>query len=205
MYNYMWLFFKHKALLLDTLKVSKFKWLRDWSDCMHINIAELFSQTVKDVEVDHSFEYTEIAFGADLYMIKEPIRIHMDLSKLDNEDYLAKGSITTTLTIPCDRCMDDVIKKVEADFVKEFRTNPHDEDEESHEYLRGSVLDLEKLVLDEVYMNVPMKVLCSEDCLGICKSCGKNLNHTACDCEDDNVDPRLAGLKDLFNDQFKEV
>jgi uncharacterized protein len=172
---------------------------------MHINIADLFSQTVKDVKVNHSFDYTEIAFGADLYQINEPLQIEMALTKLADDDYLAKGSIRTTLTIPCNRCMDDVIKNVEADFVKEFKTDPHDDEEELHEYLKGSVLDLEKLVLDEVYMNVPMKVLCSEDCLGICKSCGKNLNHTACDCEDDNVDPRLAGLKDLFNDQFKEV
>lgn len=172
---------------------------------MHVNIAELFSQTVKDVVVDHQFEYTEIAFGQDLYKIKEAIQVNMSLTKLENDDYLATGSITTTLTIPCNRCMDDVIKKVEANFTKEFKTDPHEDDEENHEYLVGSVLDLEKLVLDEVYMNVPMKVLCSEDCLGMCKSCGKNLNHTACDCEDDNVDPRLAGLKDLFNDQFKEV
>ena len=172
---------------------------------MHINIADLFSQTVTDVQVDHIFDFEEIAYGGELYTIKEPITVHMSLSKLESNDYLAEGSIETTLTIRCNRCMDDVIKKVEANFTKEFKTNPHEEEEEElQEYLRGAILDLEKLVLDEVYMNVPMKVLCNEDCLGICKSCGKNLNHTACDCEDDNIDPRLAGLKDLFNSQFKE-
>ena len=171
---------------------------------MHINIADLFSQTVTDVTVDHSFKYEEMAFGAEVYDIKEPITVHMSLIKLDKDDYLATGSIETTLTMPCNRCMDDVIKKVEADFTKEFKTNLHEDEEELQEYLRGVILDLEKLVLDEVYMNVPMKVLCNEGCLGICKSCGKNLNHTACDCEDDNIDPRLAGLKDLFNNQFKE-
>lgn len=171
---------------------------------MHINIAELFSQTVTDVQVDHSFDYEEMAFGGELYTIKEPITVHMALSKLGSDDYLAEGRVETTLTIPCNRCMDDVIKRVEADFTKEFKTNPHEDEDELQEYLSGAILDLEKLVLDEVYMNVPMKVLCNEDCLGICKSCGKNLNHTACDCEDDNIDPRLAGLKDLFNDQFNE-
>lgn len=167
---------------------------------MLINIADLFSQTVTDVAVDRTFDLKEIAFGTDAYLVKEPVEVHMSLSKLDINDYLAEGSIRTTLTIPCNRCMDDVIKEVKADFYKEFKTDIHSDDEETHEYLKGAVLNLEKLVLDEVYMNVPMKVLCKEDCLGICKSCGKNLNHTACDCEDDNVDPRLAGLKDLFKD-----
>lgn len=172
---------------------------------MLINIAELFSQTVTDVTVDHTFKYEEIAFGSDVYGIKSPICVHMALKKLDKDDYLATGSIVTTLTIPCNRCMEDVIEEVKADFTKEFKTIVYEDEEDFHEYLNGVILDLEKLVLDEVYMNIPMKVLCSDDCLGICKSCGKNLNHTACDCEDDNVDPRLAGLKDLFNNQFKEV
>ena len=167
---------------------------------MQINITELFSQTVTDVNVSHTFDYKELVYGTGTYTIVEPVKVSMDFSKLEDGDYLAQGNITATLTIPCDRCMDDVIQKVEAEFTKEFATDVHEPDEELHEYLDGAVLDLDKLVLDEVYMNVPMKVLCSEDCQGICKSCGKNLNHTACDCEDDNIDPRLAGLKDLFKE-----
>lgn len=169
---------------------------------MRINIAELFSQTTSDVVVERILELKELSFGGDKYSVMAPIQVIMDLKKLENDDYLANGTITTTLTIPCNRCMDNVINEVKTSFTKEFKTNPHEGDEEDHEYLSGAVLDLEKMVLDEVYMNVPMKVLCSEDCEGICKSCGINLNHASCDCEDDNIDPRLAGMKDLFN--FKE-
>ncbi len=188
----------HQGFELDTV-------FRGKGDDMHINLAELFSQTVSDVTVDRVLELKELSFGTDTYKVVEPIQVHLALNMMDTDEYLVRGSITTTLTIPCNRCMDDVINEVKADFTKEFKTSTVDDEDDMSEYLEGVVLNLEKLVLDEVYMNVPMKVLCNEDCRGICKSCGKNLNHTACDCEDDNVDPRLAGLKDLFSNQFKEV
>lgn len=170
---------------------------------MYINITELFSQTVNDVQVDRQLPYEEVAFGGELYSIKDPISVSMSLKKLDDHDYLAKGTIKTTLVIPCNRCTVDVRYTIETDFEKDLEIGS--DSEETGEYLEDSKLNLEKMVLDEVYMHIPMKVLCKEDCLGICKSCGQNLNEAACDCEDDNVDPRLAGLKELFNDRFKEV
>jgi uncharacterized protein len=46
-----------------------------------------------------------------------------------------------------------------------------------------------------------MKPLCSEDCKGICPQCGQDLNEGECDCEIETVDPRLAKLKEFYNDQ----
>ena len=44
----------------------------------------------------------------------------------------------------------------------------------------------------------------NEDCAGICKKCGKNLNHGTCDCEKTEPDPRMAVIQDVFKN-FKEV
>ena len=49
-----------------------------------------------------------------------------------------------------------------------------------------------------------MKVLCSEDCKGICNVCGQNLNEGTCDCEDTGLDPRMSVIRDVFKN-FKEV
>lgn len=172
---------------------------------MHINIAELFSQTISDVKVDREFKLETIDFGGESVKLVAPVKIEMALTKIAEENFLAEGTITTSLNIPCNRCMDDVISEVKAEFSKELRPGFDGEDEdELHEYLEGTVLDLEKFVLDEVYMNMPVKVLCKDECAGLCRTCGVNLNHKSCDCENDNVDPRLAGLKDLLN-EFKEV
>ena len=43
------------------------------------------------------------------------------------------------------------------------------------------------------------KILCDEDCKGICKKCGQNLNDGACECDDFVPDIRFANLMDIFN------
>ena len=63
---------------------------------------------------------------------------------------------------------------------------------------------MDKLVLDEILVNWPDKVLCSEDCKGVCGSCGKDLNLGTCDCQDTGLDLRMAVIQDIFKG-FKEV
>ena len=46
-------------------------------------------------------------------------------------------------------------------------------------------------------LSLPFKVLCQEDCKGLCKECGINLNTGECNCEDKWEDPRFSVLKDI--------
>ena len=72
------------------------------------------------------------------------------------------------------------------------------------DYLIGFELDVDKLVYAEILVNWPMRVLCKDDCKGICKVCGMNLNKGACSCQRTELDPRMAAIQDIFN-KFKEV
>ncbi len=60
-------------------------------------------------------------------------------------------------------------------------------------------LDLAPDVRDDMLLSQPMHVLCRPDCKGLCPTCGINRNREQCDCVDDDIDPRLAKLKDLLN------
>ena len=71
-------------------------------------------------------------------------------------------------------------------------------------YVISKTLDIDRLVLDELFTIIPMNVLCKEDCKGICKVCGTNLNKSTCNCDQTVPDPRMAVFSDIFN-QFKEV
>jgi len=57
------------------------------------------------------------------------------------------------------------------------------------------------LMREQFYLALPMKPLCVEDCHGLCVQCGTNLNRGSCSCERDWVDPRLAALAKLKNNQ----
>ena len=110
-------------------------------------------------------------------------------------------------SIPCSRCLEEVPTRIHFDIDKEFRLENsaiNDEEMEDIDYLIGFDLDVDKLIYGEILVNWPMKVLCREDCKGICKVCGMNLNKGNCDCQRTELDPRMAAIQDVFN-KFKEV
>ena len=112
------------------------------------------------------------------------------------------------LEIPCDRCLEPVDYKIDIDYFKDLDMNKTAEEKiadlDEENYLEGTVFDTEVFVFNEILVNLPMKVLCKEDCKGICNRCGANLNKGFCDCDTAVPDPRMSKILDIFN-QFKEV
>jgi uncharacterized protein len=110
--------------------------------------------------------------------------------------------------IPCDRCLVDVPTKIQLDFEKEVdlkhSASERMEELDEQNFIEGYSLDVEKLVYGEILVNWPMKVLCKDDCKGLCSTCGVNLNQKTCDCDSTDLDPRMARIRDIFSN-FKEV
>ena len=78
------------------------------------------------------------------------------------------------------------------------------EDLDEANYIDGYTLDVDQLISSEILIGWPTKILCSEDCKGICNVCGQNLNQGTCNCEDTSLDPRMSVIRDVFKN-FKEV
>lgn len=119
-----------------------------------------------------------------------------------------RGKGEVTAVIPCDRCLADVQVEIPLDFYKKVSVDPEgaDETEELDEanYIDGYSFDVEQLIYNELLVGWPTKILCSEDCKGICNVCGQNLNEGTCNCEDTGLDPRMSVIRDVFKN-FKEV
>ncbi len=62
---------------------------------------------------------------------------------------------------------------------------------------------MEQLICNELLAQWPMRVLCKEDCKGLCSRCGADLNVSPCDCDRTSLDPRMAAISDIFS-RFKE-
>ena len=60
---------------------------------------------------------------------------------------------------------------------------------------RDDKIDLTEVVREQLYLALPMKPLCREDCKGLCPVCGVNRNRETCTCQEVWVDPRMAALK----------
>ena len=76
------------------------------------------------------------------------------------------------------------------------------ENTENDDYvqIKGGKLDLDAPICDEILLSFPMRILCSDDCKGLCAGCGADLNREACRCTKKEVDPRLGKLAALLAD-----
>ena len=112
------------------------------------------------------------------------------------------------VSMNCDRCLSKVDVPMNISIRQELPmldgkpVNPDPEDAAA--FLDDGMLDLDQMVLDEMYLEWPAKVLCREDCKGLCPVCGQNLNERDCGCDREVLDPRMARFQDVFN-QMKEV
>lgn len=128
--------------------------------------------------------------------------VHKEKQKLD-----LHASFQLDLEVLCDRCLTptkhhfDVTVERELDFT-EGTSGKEKIDDDS--YIEGSILDIDMLVYEEIFVRLPMKNLCNENCKGICWKCGANLNLGDCGCKRKIPDPRMSKVLDIFNN-FKEV
>ena len=65
-------------------------------------------------------------------------------------------------------------------------------------FYKDDKIDVGLLIREQVYLALPMKPICRDDCQGLCSGCGTNLNSSSCNCVREAVDPRLASLKTLL-------
>ncbi len=66
--------------------------------------------------------------------------------------------------------------------------------------LHGKELDVDEALTEELLLGFPTRLLCEEDCPGLCPKCGKPLRDGDCGCSHKEIDPRLAVLQHYFDD-----
>ena len=112
------------------------------------------------------------------------------------------AELKATVPLTCSRCLETFDWEVDTDFTWTVVKNPPSapkadaDDEASILVAPEGKIALEDLATEQVYLNLPLKPICTPGCRGLCPTCGtnRNLNPCACATEDDDVDPRLAPL-----------
>jgi len=132
------------------------------------------------------------------------IDVSVTLKRIRQTLYL-EGRLCTEVEMGCSRCLEAARLPISAPF-KYILTPTQAEQQEEQElsaedldsvYYQDDLIDLDPLIIEQVMLQLPMKVLCRENCRGLCPHCGINLNQHSCQCHDESIDSRLAILKKL--------
>ncbi|MBI3580648.1 MAG: DUF177 domain-containing protein [Nitrospinae bacterium] len=138
------------------------------------------------------------------------VGINVSLSKVGNEVF-AVGTVGGAVRLQCGRCLKEFDYELEAEVNAPFlpkgggdrepspasEAEGPEEDEGDVNYYKGKTLDLYNVLRDQLFLALPLKPLCREECKGLCPSCGADLNKGPCSCGPKKGDPRLAALKKL--------
>ncbi len=175
---------------------------------MLVNLSDVLSDAHRMIDATVPVEMEEFQMKSGTFPVtgKEPV--HITVSHVKDNELLIHAETVLTVVIPCDRCLEDVEQKFALDFTKHVDTGRTDaelkEGFDESNFIDGCYLDVDKMLYNEILVGWPTKVLCSEDCKGICSVCGQNLNKGTCDCEDTSLDPRMSVVRELFKN-VKEV
>ena len=144
-----------------------------------------------------SVDLSDLCYGVS-YPVSEPVLAQGTVRNTAGV-LMMEGQVSTTIHGICDRCASPFDRKVsfpiEVVLVTEL-ANEENEDEWVFP-LEGDSADLDDIVRTVFVLNLDSKLLCKEDCKGLCPQCGKNLNDGPCNCQKE-LDPRFAALKQLL-------
>lgn len=169
---------------------------------MLVNLSDVLTSEGRQMSMEVPLEMTIFKSGMGSFEIAEKSPVSFTFSNIEPEKAKVEGNVKLTFRTNCDRCLTEVPTILDLTFER-IVTSPEvaaeDEDADDLSFMEGYQLDVETFVYNEIIGNWPAKVLCKEDCKGLCPVCGQNRNVRDCGCDTFVPDPRMAVIQDIFN------
>lgn len=169
---------------------------------MVINMSELFAADGIVKTYKPELEMSEIVWKRKKYPIVSKQPVELRLTHEGDRKIAITAKVSLVLEMPCDRCLENVRVPMDLDFEREVDASASAQERiaqlDEQSYIDGYHLDVDGMVWDEMITELPEKVLCKEDCKGVCPKCGVNLNHQTCSCDRTELDPRMSIIRDIF-------
>ncbi|TYB31948.1 MAG: DUF177 domain-containing protein [Candidatus Mcinerneyibacterium aminivorans] len=147
----------------------------------------------------------------DIPEVTDPVSVDLKVYE-SNQIFVLRGKMDVTYSLNCSRCLTRfereetldlfLVFKYENTRNKNVKEKEIDEDEINVIFIEQSVIDITEYIINEIMLNIPIKVLCKEDCKGLCPICGTDLNEGSCDCKKEKVDERMKQLEDIKKRMF---
>ena len=172
---------------------------------MQINLDKLIRREIDKIDLNFSQKIDTINYCDNSYKLTSPINVNGKVSNTNKGLYL-DIDVDFTILDNCARCLDEVEVPIEYSIEGFLVKEGFDEDEfeEDDAFIYdGKELNLIDIIEQTLDFNIPARILCNEDCQGLCHECGANLNKQECSCsenanDEEIIDPRFAKLKDIF-------
>ena len=169
---------------------------------MLVNLSDVLTSEGKVVNTTADLEMTSFESRLGDFLITKKSPVTFTFTNIGVNKAKVEGDLELTFETRCDRCLTEVPTTLNIQFDR-IVTSPdavtEDEEDDDLNFMEGYHLNVETFVYNEILVNWPAKILCQEECKGVCPVCGQNLNMKECGCDTFVPDPRMAAIKDIFN------
>lgn len=164
---------------------------------MKVNIRNLESDLVEfDAVLDSTFIDQDL-----IEYYRGPVKVHLILDKF-GRNYRIDIDLSTEAQYVCDRCLSEYpfTFKAKQRLIVQLGGMADNEDEQEIIFLPENTteIDISPYLNEMVLLNHPLKMLCREECRGICPRCGADLNTGVCTCPEQPIDPKWDALRKLI-------
>lgn len=164
---------------------------------MKINVADFMKNKTAKKDLHLSVTLQDFDDGLEEIKVLSPVEVEGSIFMTGSILNL-KASISTDLELSCSRCLMPFKYRFDGNVDEKFTLNSDSKDDDVI-FMESDTLDITEIIENNIILSLPIKRLCSDSCKGLCQICGANLNLTTCNCRKDDLDPRLAKLKDMFS------
>ena len=164
---------------------------------MVLDISKLINNDGSSIKVSEDIEFDTLSFNGQNIRFLTPVHLEGSVKNINNllSMYL---DCNFDYVSQCSRCLADTEKKLDFKIEEVFSKTELENENDDVIILNSNEIDLKEITEHALCCALPITCLCSDDCKGLCPVCGCDLNSENCSCETDDIDPRLAALKDFL-------
>jgi len=164
---------------------------------MVLDISTIINNDGKSLEISESISFDKILFNGQDVVLNSPVSVSGRIRNIGGKLYF-KVDAHTEYVSECARCLKEVVQTLDFEIEEVFAKTELENENDDVIILSSNEIDLKEIIEQALCCALPITCLCSDDCKGLCPVCGCNLNEDSCSCETDDIDPRLAALKDFL-------
>ena len=158
---------------------------------MYLDLDAVFNSEGERIQFDYEFSLEDDEFAT-------PVKVSGSVFNKTGIVSL-KANAKFDYSTSCAKCNKPLLKHATVPVNHVLLTHADSDDNDDFIVLDGMRLNLDELVSEDIYLAIPPRFLCKDDCKGLCSICGADLNEGQCDCRSPS-DPRWDALKDMFSE-----
>lgn len=166
---------------------------------MFIELSELIKNAGSEKSFSDECVMEPIHYMGEEISFKEPVKVDLTVKNVGGVLCL-NGRAECTMLVNCGRCGRPLTESLSFEISESllYEGSNVEITDEDVIIFSGYRFEVDEIVSNYIFMNLPIRYLCKEDCLGVCPKCGKDLNDGDCGCDKQEIDPRLEALKKLL-------